>query len=139
MGAELETNWSDYLDIFERYKDRMRAVVEDIVSNRNDVDFYDGDDYGYIGSIGSVKGDGGLCITLRLVDSEEPAGYRGNFILEIVEDGGTLLYSYAPFNFTPECWVCYCDVEEWGFRMVMIESDAYHAREVVKHWLDEVA
>lgn len=85
------------------------------------------EDYGFRFALG--KRDIG--VELQLWDSHEAsgdfeAGERGNLHLSATYNGGQIIISFAPKNYTKECWVDYADVAEFKARLaeMMCEIDS---------------
>lgn len=127
----LRATWHDYELTCSRFRKQMETCLRNIVRNFDENGTVDwdncGDNYGAISSL--IGPDGTmLAMSLLIIDAADSEGYptkqgeKGNFLLTMIESDGLIIVSYAPENYTDQCWVRYDDVDEWDSRMSTLEA-----------------
>jgi hypothetical protein len=64
-------------------------------------------------------------------------GQHGNFVLDIVEEGGRIVGGITPYNYSDDVWVDYSDDAEWDQRRQDIIRSLYDVAALVERWLSE--
>jgi len=98
-----------------------------------------GDNYGAVAKI--EREDGATCYAqLMLTDSsdagDDEAGKEGNYMLEIIADGGLVLGMFSPHNYTDMCWADYSNEGEWHTKRLMLEQAEPGIREVITNFME---
>jgi hypothetical protein len=128
---------------FETHKDAMRAFIAAIAQEfGTDVDAAISDESGF-GTI-ITRHDGTLLdVSLTIWDSGEADdgiyGKHGNFMLSAVEEGGRILISIAPSNYSADVWVDYDGEEadnEWHYRMDTFSRSVSDVIATIREWYE---
>lgn len=129
------TEWRRYEARFAKLKGGMESFCNEVAAElksegiESAVFEDNGDDYGFMLDCrlpGTDQWQAGF--TFHLEDSAEyegtEPGEAGNLHITGTKDGGLILFSFAPYNHTPECWLSYtAPDEEWAERLALVTSE----------------
>ncbi len=136
------TDWTKYEARFNACKSRMESITTEIASAfpKSEVFESNGADYRFRAII--VREDGEeFGLDFEIWDSGEADdgiyGKHGNFNLSVCADGGLVVGSFVPFNYTDQCWVDYSDTKEWDKRLGMMENTASEVIDAINEFSAE--
>lgn len=136
----MPTNWTNYKHQIERCKPRMIKVMQELALKvgleASDVYDDDMDDF----RVGfSIKGKEQLLdVSFQIWDSGDADdgiyGKHGNFVFDIVEEGGRIIASCIPENYSNQVWVDYQDDKEWDKRLDAMIMGMDSAIKYIEDW-----
>lgn len=142
----ISVDWSAHERQVLRCKPGMLAVMRGLaraVGCRQHIEGWD-DDSGYRVEFVVFRpgnnhlGKDTLGISLSICDSGDADdglyGVHGNFMLDIIEEGGRIVGGCVPNNYTDECWVNYDDDLEWTGRLESLARGMSYCKDTIRTW-----
>jgi|SRR5581483_11367754 len=152
-NTQKETDWTAYWRQVERQKPEMIKAMTDLARrlgiDADDVWTDDNDDFSVSFLVERPKPwvedtedyENRLDVRFSIWDSGDADdgiyGKHGNFILDIVEEGGAIVGGFSPENYTERVWVDYTDNAEWDHRRRFVTMGFGGVAALIEKWLEE--
>jgi hypothetical protein len=139
-----ETDWTAYRRQVERQKPAILAAMKSFAQAlgipASEVWDDDCDDFNVAFLVSRDDGER-LDAKFSIWDSGDADdgvyGEHGNFIFDLVEEGGRIVGQCVPENYSDNVWVDYSDDDEWDFRREAIVRGFDAAKRIVNEWRAE--
>jgi hypothetical protein len=112
-----EQTWTNYYDAYAVIGPKMKAFMSALTAEFPSATMTESnaDDSGYVATF--TQGGITYYAELELWDAansgdEAEPGEKGNVHLTVCREGGEIIVSWAPHNYTYMCWVPYTDTDE---------------------------
>jgi hypothetical protein len=125
---------SNYEVRFDEMRDQMQELLETEARHHGaTVEFDNGDEKGFFFTVEREDGEI-LSVSLKMVDNEEAVDESGNFRLALEDGSGEEIATYAPNNYTEECWAEYDSGVSWHEKFQDVEGAAADIGQWIADW-----